>query len=190
MIQYPLECRFKLFALTGKITITDAVQQSILFIEQKIRLKEDVAVWTDSNKTKQLYRIRADRIIDFNATYTISDPAGTLVGTVQREGMRSLWKASYVIRNAAGQDVGLIHEENPWLKVLDGLLSEIPFGGMLINPAYHVDLHGRPALYLKKRPALTERLFRVERLGTMTDEEEALLLNGIAIFMLLEKARG
>lgn len=30
MIQYPLECRFKLFALTGKITITDAVQQLLL----------------------------------------------------------------------------------------------------------------------------------------------------------------
>ena len=40
----------------------------------------------------------------------------------------------------------MIHEENPFVKVLDSLVEVIPFadalGGLFFNPAYLVDLGG------------------------------------------------
>ncbi|MFN8517379.1 MAG: hypothetical protein U0841_33395 [Chloroflexia bacterium] len=69
--------------------------------------------------------------------------------------MRSIWKANYPISDPGGNDLGVIHEENAWVKVMDALLGEVPvlgiFSGYLFNPAYLVDVRGQTALYLKKQ---------------------------------------
>ena len=46
-----------------------------------------------SAKTNEIYKINADRVIDFNANYAITTPAGKDLGHVRRHGMRSLWRA-------------------------------------------------------------------------------------------------
>jgi hypothetical protein len=90
--------------------------------------------------------------------------------------------------------VGLIHEENPWMKVLDGLLNEVPilgmFTGMFINPAYLVDVRGQTVLYLKKQPAFFESKFTLDKRGSFSEAEEALLLPSIIMMLMLERSRG
>jgi hypothetical protein len=73
---------------------------------------------------------------------------------------------------------------------LDGLLSDVPFVGMFINPAYLVDLRGQTALYLKKQPAMLEGKFTLEKRGEFCDADEALLLSSVIMMVLLERARG
>jgi hypothetical protein len=104
--------------------------------------------------------------------------------------MKSLWKATYDVLDNSSAQVGLIHEENPWIKVLDGLLSDIPFVGMFINPAYLVDLQGQTVLYLKKQPAWLEGKFTLTKRGQFSEAEEALLLPSIIMMLLLERMRG
>jgi hypothetical protein len=104
--------------------------------------------------------------------------------------MKSLWKATYNILDASGAEVGLIHESNPWIKVLDGLLSDVPLVGMWINPAYLVDLRGATVLYLKKQPSMLEAKFKLEKRGECSDADEKLLLQSIIMMMLLERSRG
>jgi hypothetical protein len=137
-----------------------------------------------------LYNIRANKIIDFSAQYNITTSAGGVVGAVKRQGMKSLWKATYNILDMNGAEIGLIHEENPWIKVLDGLLSDVPFVGMYINPAYLVELHGQTVLYFKKQPAVFEGKFTVEKRGEFSNADEALLLQSIIMMVLLERSRG
>ncbi|MCS6909757.1 MAG: hypothetical protein NZM11_04205 [Anaerolineales bacterium] len=96
----------------------------------------------------------------------------------------------YDIKDAGGADVGLIREENPWLKVLDSLLSEIPFLGMFINPAYIVELRGQPVLYLKKQPAVFEGKFTLHKTGEFGETEERLLIPSIIMMLMLERSRG
>ena len=134
--------------------------------------------------------MKANKIIDFSAQYNIATSAGAPMGAVKRQGMRSLWKASYNIIDASGAEVGLIHEEDPWLKVLDGLVSEIPFVGMLVNPAYLVDLRGQTVLYLKKQPAFFETQFTLDKRGDFSDADEKLLLPSIIMMLLMERSRG
>lgn len=106
---------------------------------------------------------------------------------MRREGGRSLWKASYRLADAGGSEVALIHEANAWIKVVDSLAGEIPmlgmFTGYVFDPAYLVDMGDSTVLYMKKRPALMEGRFTIERRG---DPGEA----GVITTMLMERSRG
>jgi hypothetical protein len=191
MLDYPLNLSFKIIAFNPQVKITDAAGQTVLYVKQKaLALKEAVKVFGDEGQQRELYSIKANKIIDFSAQYNITTPVGSAVGTVKRQGMKSLWKATYNILDAAGAEVGVIHEENPWIKVLDGLLSDIPFVGMFINPAYLVDLRGQTMLYLKKQPAVMEGKFSLEKRGEFSDADEGLLLSSVIMMVLLERSRG
>jgi len=191
MYNYPLNLSFKFLAFGPQLRITDASGQMVLYVKQKaLALKEDVKIFVDESQQNQLYQMKANKIIDFSAQYNISRADGMALGAVKRRGMRSLWKATYNVVDASGADVGLIHEENPWLKVLDGLVSDIPFVGMFINPAYLVELRGQTALYLKKQPAFLEGKFTLDKRGDFTDADERLLLPSVIMMLMLERMRG
>ena len=88
----------------------------------------------------------------------------------------------------------MIHEENPFVKVLDSLAEAIPFadalGGLFFNPAYLVDLRGESVLRIKKERSVFESRFRLDRLGNFSEEEEELLLASLIMSLLLERDRG
>ena len=191
MFSYPLNLSFKIIAFNPQVKVTDAAGKTVLYVKQKaLALKEAVKVFADEGQKQELFQIKADRILDWNAKYTITAAGGGAAGLVQRQGMRSLWKASYTIMDAGGGEAGVIHEENPWLKVLDSLVSEIPFVSMFINPAYLIDLRGKNVLYLKKQPAFFEGKFLLEKRGEFGEAEEKLLLNSLIMMILLERSRG
>jgi uncharacterized protein YxjI len=191
MAQYPLQMIGKIFAFNPQVSIKDANGSELLYVKQKaLAIKEDVKVFSDSSQSKQLYQIKADRRIDFNANYAIATVDGQVIGKMGRKGMVSLWKAHYDFFDANGNDIGDIDEENPWVKVLDALLSEIPLVGMWINPAYIVKLGDTPVLRLKKQPSFGERKFEVQKLADFPAEMEPVLLNTLIMAMLLERNRG
>ena len=191
MLNYPLNFSFKIIAFNPQVKVTDATGAVVLYVKQKaLALKEDIKIFADESQSRQLYQLKANKIIDFSAQYNITTAGGAPIGAVKRQGMRSMWKASYNIVDASGGDVGLIHEENPWLKILDGLVSDVPFVGMFINPAYLVDYRGQVVLYLKKQPAFLEGKFTVEKRGNFNDADEGLLLSSVVMALMLERTRG
>mgnify|MGYP001357086286 CR=1 FL=1 len=138
-MNYPLQLSFKIMALAPQISVTDAHGQLIFYVKQNLfTLKESVTVFADAEQTAPLYTIQADRIIDFSARYHFVDAQGDTIGAVQRQGMRSLWKARYEVLDGE-QVVMTIREKNPWVKVLDGLLGQIPivslFSGYFLQVA-------------------------------------------------------
>lgn len=195
MLNYPLEMSFKIVAINPQVRVTDANGQLVAYVKQKaFRLKEDITIFGDEAQTRPLYRMNANRILDFNANYTITTPHGQPVGSVYRPGARSIWRAAYTIKDPGGNEVGLIHEENAWVKVIDALASELPlvgiFSGYFFNPAYLVDLHGQTAFYLKKQPAFLEGKFRLEKRGELSEYEEGLAIAGTIMALMLERMRG
>jgi hypothetical protein len=194
---YPLDLRFKFLSWSSQIALRDANGQVQLYVKQKsFKLKEDVVVYTDEAMTTPVYRIQADRVIDFSANYTISDAAGNVLGKLSRRGMRSIWRVSYEV-SRDGQPVFEIREANPWVKVLDGVLTQIPvlglFSGYVFHPAYLVTRlgFGLDALRVVKRPAFLEGKFAVESLSALpTSDDERLALLGILLMVLLERRRG
>ena len=195
MLNYPLTTSFKIVAINPQVTVTDANGQTVAYVKQRaFRLKEDVTIFADEAQTRPLYRMNANRMLDFNANYAITTPDGMPVGSVYRPGARSIWKASYHLKDTQGQEIGLIHEENAWIKVLDALLGEVPvlgmFSGYLFNPAYLVELRGQSAFYLKKQPAFLEGKFILEPRGPIAEQDEGLAIAGTIMALMLERMRG
>jgi uncharacterized protein YxjI len=195
MLDYPLWLRFKIATIGTRVRVTDASGRQVGYVrKKKFRLKEDVSVYRDEDQSEMLFRMKADRVMDFGASYAVTGPDGRNLGAVRREGMRSLWRSSYAVADAAGRQVGTIHEENPWIKVLDGLLESLPFGevlgGLFFQPAYLVELRDQTVLHLKKQRSIFESAFRLEKTGELSEEDEDLLLASVIMMVLLERERG
>lgn len=198
-MNFPLELRFKILAIAQQVAVRDSLGQLIAYVKQKaFKLKEDVTVFADEEQTRPLYRLRADRILDISAQYRIEDTSGRLLGTVKRRGMRSLWRAQYEISRAdqAGQAAFVVQEANPWSKVGDKLLGEIPVLGLLsaylFHPRYRVTRAdtGSVVAEAEKLPALFEGRFKIEARGSMSAEDELVVVLSMLMMLLLERRRG
>ena len=190
MLNYPLNLQFKLLALNPQVKISDAAGATVMYVKEKaFSLKIDIKVFADEAQQQQIYQIKADKVIGMNIPFSITTPQGALVGKVLRPSMASLWKATYQISDASGKEVAVLHEENPWLKVLDSVLSDVPFIHMLINPGYLVDQAGQTVLYLKKQPSLVDRQFKLEKRGNLSEADERLVVSGTLLAMMMERMR-
>ena len=195
MLSYPLDLSFKIVTIGTRIKIKDAAGRQVAYVrKQKFKLKENVGVYSDEAQSSLLFRMKADRMLDFSARYAISGPDGHPIGAVGRRGMKSLWRSAYVLDDAYGTEAGSIREDNPWTKVFDGMMESLPLGdalgGLFFNPAYLAELYGRDVLRIRKQPSVLESSFRIEKLADFSDEEEDLLLASIIMMVLLERDRG
>ena len=183
--------------MSSDFNITDRNGNYVAYVRQKMfKLKEDVIVFSDESRSKELFRIKADRWLDFNASYSMTNQLnGMQYGRLARKGMRSFWKATYNILDGNDQAKFQITEDNGWIKFFDGFVGEIPiigmFTGYFLNPSYSVkDSSGRVYYKLKKMPSLIGRRFQLDRLIDIPDEEESLIVLSLLMMVLLERARG
>jgi hypothetical protein len=213
MITFPVTLRFKFFALASQIYVSDASGKQLLYVKQKLfKLKEHVMVYRDDSQQHLLYEIKADKMLDFSAKYTFWDAtSGERIGHTARIGMRSIWRASYDTYDGDGNLLYSTQEENPFVKLIDGILEAIPlvgpilgiFQGMFLNPRYSIrDEHTQHQVFtLIKRKSITEGIFTlepateanpraVEETGSLRDEQIELVLLSILMMALLEKNRG
>lgn len=194
-MNYPLQLSFQILSVARKLSVTDAGGNLRFFVKQKMfKLKESVTVFADADQKLPLYELKADRVIDFSASYHFNDARGTHVGTVRRKGMKSLWRARYDIVNGSSRAL-TIQEANPWAKVCDSLFCEIPilgmFSGYVFHPEYIVAREdGTSLMRLKKEPAFFQGKFSIEKLATISEEEETRILLSLMMMVLLERQRG
>jgi uncharacterized protein YxjI len=194
-MEYPLDLSFKVLALTPQISVTDATGRLVFYVKLKMfKLKELVTIFSDEEQTQPIYHINADRIIDFSARYHFTDVYGTNLGSVKREGMRSIWKAHYNI--LAGDDLVMsIREEDPWVKVADGCIGQIPIigliSGFIFHPAYLVSRADESVVMrLEKQPSFFESKFMIKKDVELDEREEIRVLLSLMMMILLERARG
>lgn len=197
-MQYPVTFRFKLLAFSPQIYVTDASGKTICYVKQKLfRFKEKVEVFTDDSRKQLLATIEADRIIDWSARYTFKSPTGQVLGAIGRRGMKSLWRAHYDVFAPGDQAPSFaIQEENPFAKMLDGMVGQIPvvgiFAGYMLHPKYLATrVNGNaPTLRLTKQSALFEGRFELSQAGQADEGEQLALLLAFLMMNLLERARG
>jgi hypothetical protein len=194
-VKFPLQLSFKILAIAPQISVTDATGALKFYVKQKaFKLKEAIKVFADAEQTRELYAIDADRVLDFNAQYKFTARDGRAAGAIRRKGMRSIWSAEYDIVAPNGQVLKL-KEENPWIKVFDALLADVPvlnlFAGYFFNPAYLLTrANGELVMRVQKLPAFMEGKFQIDTVGNVADDEVDTLLLSIFMMLLLERLRG
>lgn len=196
-LQFPINFVFNIGTLANDFTATDAKGQTIAYVRQKMfKLKEDIIIFDNENKTKENFRIRADKWIDFSTAYSITDSTTNKeLGKVARKGWRSIWKASYELIDQNQKLQYRIKEENAWVKVMDGIVSEIPiigaFTGYFFNPTYIVtNLKDEIIVRLKKEPSFWGKKFKIEKVKTIDNDDDQRIVLGLMMMILLERRRG
>lgn len=193
---YPLHFQFKVAAFAPQFSVTDAAGKQVAYIRQKLfKFKEDVSVFRDETQSETLYKIRADRWIDWSASYAFTDGNGTALGKVGRKGGKSLFKAHYELFDEREQQDLLIREERFFVRFMDGLLGEVPVLGMLtgyfFNPTYLITRpDGTLVARFSKQPSFFGRKFQVEQESAFEPGEEVRILLGLMMMVLLERRRG
>lgn len=194
-MQFPLDIAFKILAVTPQMYVHDAAGQPQGYVRRKLlAFREDVTIFSDDTQSTPIYQINADRVIDFSASYHFRDAAGRSLGYVRRKGMRSLWRAHYIIH--VGENPAFeVNEQSALVRFLDGLVGNIPvinlFTGYVLNPTYIVSRPGGDeTLRMTKRPSLLETHFAISQSGPITPDEQVCALLGLMMIIMLERARG
>jgi uncharacterized protein YxjI len=195
-LQFPLSFTFNIGTLANDFVCKDAEGQTVAYVRQKLfRLVDEVIVYTDESRSQEIYRINADRWIDFSANYTFTNPMGEELGRIARRGWISIWRANYELYDEDRKQDLLISEENPWIKVADNLLGEIPilslFTGYILHPSYILKRpDGTEVARLIKEASFWGRKFRVEQLSGFDPGEQERIVLGLMMMILMERQRG
>ncbi len=195
-LTFPIHFTFNISTIANDCTATDAYGNTVAYVKQKLfKFKGEMVVYADKNRGDVLFIIRADRWIDFSAAYSFTDAGGTELGKVARKGWASIFKAEYELIDQHQKLQYHIREENAWIKVLDGLFSEIPVLGILtgyvFNPAYIVsDLQEQPVVRIKKQPSFWGRRFEITKLREFDQDDAERIMLGLMMMVLLERRRG
>ncbi|GGA45401.1 hypothetical protein [Paenibacillus physcomitrellae] len=140
--------RKKVFSLLGtKYHIYDENNQLVLYSEMKaFKFKEDIGLYKDETMSEELLRIRARSMVDFSATYDVTDSVtGEKIGALRRRGFKSILKDEWIILAPDDSESGRIKEDNSFLALLRRFIHIIP-------QSYHVEIDGH------KAPAYTQNI--------------------------------
>lgn len=138
----------QVFALTGKVRVYSPSGTLTLFSEQKMfKLREDIRVFEDETKTREVLWIQARQIIDFAAAYDVTDQTtGQKVGALRRKGWRSMLRDAWEVLDPYDQVIGVIQEDSPMKAILRRLLL-----GSLLPQRYEVLIGDRVAATFQQR---------------------------------------
>ena len=195
-LQFPIDFEFKIGTFANDFTATDLSGRTIAYVRQKMfKLKEDIQIFSDENRTRVNYTIKADRWLDFSAAYSFYDSDGSVLGKIARKGWRSLWKAKYEIIDQHDQLQYSVSEENGMVKVFDSILGQVPilnmFTGYFFNPSYLVtDTKEKPIVRMKKEASFWGRKFQLTKVGPMDSDDDDRIMLGLMMMLLLERQRG
>lgn len=127
----------QVFALTGKFRMYDPAGNLVMFSEQKMfKLREDIRVYADEEKSQEVLSIKARQIIDFSAAYDVVDTAyNQKVGTLRRKGLNSMLRDEWQVLDANDNQIGVLFEDSLGLALLRRLLL-----GSLLPQNYDITL--------------------------------------------------
>lgn len=133
-----LEFRRKFFKLLGaSIRITDpATATTVGFIQMKAWvLKEDVRLYSDETKSRELLRIQARSIIDFGTTYDVIDsPTEQPLFSLRRKGLKSAFvRDHWEIMGPDEHPLGAVQETSKGLALVRRYVSLIPIAGEIVD---------------------------------------------------------
>lgn len=181
-IEYTI--RRKLFVLLGATFTITRDEKLIGICQQKaFKLKEDLRVYGDEAKTKEVVRILARNIIDFSAAYDVFDATtNTKVGALKRKGWASMLRDSWIVLDPNDQEIGKISEDSALLAFIRrSIFAFIPQSYSLTSP------EGRVLATMKKPFAM---FFETKMNVTVHDGSELSPLLVLASGLLLMAIEG
>lgn len=129
----------KLFTFPAKFYFYDDAGNTVAFLEQKaFKLKEDIRLYSDPDKTRELLRISARRVLDISSAYDVTDAVTQeKVGVLQRRGLKSIFKDEWIILDGGEREIGRIKEDSALLATIRRFLTN------LVPQTYNFEVDGQ-----------------------------------------------
>src|SRR5689334_8895280 len=117
----------QVFALAGKFRVYEPDGKLVLFSEQKMfKIREDISMYSNEAKTKEVLMIKARQIVDFSAAYDVVDSAtGQKVGALRRKGLASILRDEWEVLDVSDNVVGKLFEDSMGLALVRRFLSNL-----------------------------------------------------------------
>ena len=219
MYQYPLTFTFPAFAVSPKITVTDARGAAILTASKKLLSSKDEIHVTANGQPAYTIISQENRITDIPSNWDISAGGATLavvkddflsaVDTSQfipnrpgsmmadMEISRALnLRAAkmYWINDTAGKHIGLVAPDQKSLVAM-----QLPLGQFIrqmpalffrfITPSYYVRLNDETKMFMQKKRTFFLDTYTLEVRANFTDADEAVLVNSVLLALVYERQR-
>jgi uncharacterized protein YxjI len=116
---------FKLFG--GAFHIYDEADNVVFYSKMKaFKLKEDLRLFTGEDMNEEVISIKARSILDFGATYDVTDSkSGQKVGALRRKALKSIFRDEWAILDVNDQEVGKVVEESLALALVRRFLTNL-----------------------------------------------------------------
>jgi hypothetical protein len=134
----------------GTFFVHDPNGQLVLYANLKaFKLKEDIRLYTGEDKTEEVLSIKARSILDFGATYDVTDvKSGQSVGALRRKGFESLFQDSWAILDPQDRELGTIREDSTILALIRRFVEYVSF---FLPQKFHAEIGGRPVAFFSQR---------------------------------------
>jgi uncharacterized protein YxjI len=98
------------------------------FVQQaRFKFKEDIGFYTDETRSVEVMRIKARQRFDPAARYDVIAADGTKIGEIQKVFGKSLFRSTYQVYDAAGNEVAYATEKSKWVALFRRLVGFIPY---------------------------------------------------------------
>ncbi|MFE7775456.1 hypothetical protein ACFU5O_16450 [Streptomyces sp. NPDC057445] len=153
----------KITAFVNRYVVTGPDGRGVLaFAEQKrLKLKEQVTLWTGEDRAEVLAGFKARQVIDFGATYDVTGPDGAPIGSFRKDAKASLLRSTWHLAqgeapSARGTERSLgVALARRAVEVADAVLPiplPVPF-------VYHFDFArgGEPVMSVERKWGIRDR---------------------------------
>lgn len=198
-MEFPVEVRY--FMGPIPIALVDARGSAIGYADCASGFPQYWTVYADEAKTTPIYKLSSDNVNSFSVEWRFERPDKTPLGSIERFGRRSVWRAYYDVRVGDGLTF-TVQEANPFVKLANFFVSTAPFmqvlTGGILNPTYRLSRPGgAPGLRIRKTGPTTidatwstARIFTIDRDGDMSDAEQEVALLSLMVVAMNEGTRG
>ena len=102
---------WSVFERTFRVLSPDG-QLYMLVKHPVFRLREEFMVYADEAKTRPILRVKSRQMIAINFTFDIFDATNDqLLGSVQKQGLKSLFRDRFILLDPAGVEIGHAEEQ-------------------------------------------------------------------------------
>ena len=104
-------------------------QPPVAFVRQKrMAFREDIRFFADEGEARELFRIKARRVIDIGGRYDVHDVSGQPVGVLEHQFRKSLLRSTWRILSPAEEELAVAKEKSAFLAVARRVVDFVPYG--------------------------------------------------------------
>ncbi len=153
--------------------------QMILYVKHPVfRLREEFTIWADEEQTQPVFKLKSRQIIAINFCFDITDAiTGRHIATIQKRGLKSLVRDTFLILDPAGHQMGAMEEQGHSV-----LRRFFP----ILTSKHLLTMNDRPVAFMRQIFRFFIREFQIDVEATAVDPRFVL---ACALLAIIAEAR-